>query len=81
MALTLKKSIPMPKQIIPLSARKVEIAKPTDKAQSLFDRGALFWYQAPVKNRGFCVYFGIINLNKGEGIVVFIYRVGASGRM
>ena len=49
MALTFKKSIPMPKQIIPLSARKVELTKATDKPQSLFDGGGLFLLIAPQK--------------------------------
>lgn len=39
----------MPKQIIPLSARKVEMTKPTEKAQSLFDGGGLFLLIAPQK--------------------------------
>jgi len=47
--LTAEKSIPMPKQIIPLSARKVETTRPTDKAQSLFDGGGLFLLISPQK--------------------------------
>ena len=39
----------MPKQIIPLSARKVEMTKATDKPQSLFDGGGLFLLIAPQK--------------------------------
>lgn len=34
----------MPRKIIPLSARKVEAAKATDKAQTLFDGGGLFLF-------------------------------------
>jgi len=39
----------MPRQIIPLSARKVDGTKPTEKAQSLFDGGGLFLLIAPQK--------------------------------
>ena len=39
----------MPRQIIPLSARKVDAIKPTDKAQSIFDGGGLFLLIAPQK--------------------------------
>ena len=39
----------MPKQIVPLSARKVEVTKPGEKAQSLFDGGGLFLLIAPQK--------------------------------
>lgn len=37
----------MAKQVVPLSARKVEATKPTDKAQFLFDGGGLFLLIAP----------------------------------
>jgi len=39
----------MPKQIVPLTARKVRTTKPTDKAQSLFDGGGLFLLIGPQK--------------------------------
>ncbi len=39
----------MPKQIVPLSARKVEATKPEEKALTLFDGGGLFLLIAPQK--------------------------------